>query len=102
MKIKNILHLTSRGNAYTSKTYVNNNRYMNNNNNYKPDEQKQKIIVNINTKPNKNFSTNTQNQSLNISNTQRQITTPSYKNNINVKVNLPTVKKEKRKASKFC
>ena len=54
-KIKNILPLTSRGNAYTSKTYVNNNRYMNNNNNYKPDEQKQKIIVNINTKPNKTF-----------------------------------------------
>ena len=93
-KIKNILPLTSRGNAYTSKTYVNNNRYMNNNNNYKQDEQKQKIIVNINTKPNKSFYNNTLNQSLNISNTQRQITTPSYKNNINVKVNLPTVKKE--------
>ena len=67
---------------------------MNNNNNYRPNEQKQKIVVNINSKPNKNFYMNTQNQSLNISNTQRQITTPSYKNNINVKVNIPTIKTE--------
>ena len=92
-KIKNILPLTSRGNAYTSKTYTNNNRYINNNT-YKTNEDKQRIIVNVNSRPNKNFYTNTQNQSLNINNTSKQITTPSYKNNINVRLNKLPVKSE--------
>ena len=95
-KVKNILPITSRGNTYTTKTYTSNNRYMNNNT-YKPKEERHQIVVNVNTRLNKNFYTNNQNQSLNINNAQKQVITQSYKNNnINTRVNIPTIKTENK------